>query len=65
VIEGGPGAADYLQCSLYRFSGRGQIVPLQSEQRRRPQRVEGEIMAVEMKAAGRGESACRQGTSLF
>ena len=40
VIEGGPGAVDNLQSAFYRFSGRGQIVTLQREQRRCPQRVE-------------------------
>ena len=65
VAEAGPGAADHLQRVLYRFSGRGQIASLQSEQSRCPQRVEVEIVAVEMEAAGRGESAGGQGASLF
>ncbi len=65
VVEGGAGAADDLQGTFYRFSGRGQIVSLQSEQRRCPQRVKGEIVAVEMEAAGRGESASGQSAGLF
>ena len=65
VIEGGPGAADYRQRAFYRLGGGGQIAPLQSEQGCCPQRVEVEIVAVEVEAAGRGEGASGQSASLF
>ena len=65
VIEGGPGAADNLQSAFYRFGSSGQIVTLQSEQRRCPQRVEGEIVTVKTEAAGRSEGPRGRRASLF
>ena len=65
VVEARPGTADHRERKFYRFSSRGQIASFQSEQGCRPQGMEVEVVAVEMKAAGRGEGIRSEGARLF